>query len=91
MKSVRPATTRGPITGSNLRVVWDDSVVAVVGPKGTTYLERTDAPEATSPSGKYTLATAQGDLVVVKQGGCNCGKPWLSSPSNETVLAGAPQ
>ena len=89
MNTVRPATTRGPVTGSNLRVVYDEAKVVVVSASNTTYLERVgEAVELRG--GKVTIPTTSGDLVVVRQAGCTCGKPWLTKPSGVSLLAEAP-
>lgn len=89
METVRPATTRGPVTGSNLRVVYDDETVVVVSQQNRTYLTRSG--ELTKyPGGKLSIPTTDGDLTVVKQGGCSCGKPWLSQPSATDLLASVP-
>jgi hypothetical protein len=89
MNTVRPATTRGPVTGSNLRVVYDESKVVVVSASQTTYLERVgDVVEARG--GKVTIPTTSGDLTVVRQAGCTCGKPWLTKPSGVSLLTSAP-
>ena len=87
--NVKPATTRGPVTGSNLRVVYDETKAVVVSSQNTTYLQLT-GPVQELGGGKLILPTSEGDLTVVRQGGCSCGKPWLSRPSSTDLLAGAP-
>ena len=89
MNSLRNVTTRGPVSGSNLRVVYDDATVVVVSPKNTTYLQRA-GEVAELRGGKTIIPTADGELTVVKQGGCSCGKPWLSRPSADELLANVP-
>lgn len=86
--TIRPATTRGPVTGANLRVAYDGEVVVVVSDRATTYLAQTGPPVLTTPV-KQTIPTDQGDLTVVKQTGCSCGKPWLNRPGTVALLASA--
>lgn len=89
-QTVRPAAVAGPMTTKNARVIWDDNRVAVVDSRSTRYFSRTADPIASTLSGKTTIPTTEGNLVAVKQGGCACGKPWLSKPSAMDILAAAP-
>jgi hypothetical protein len=89
MENLKNVTCRGPVSGSNLRVVYDDEHVVVVSSQNTTYLTR-DGEAIQSRGGRWTIPTTDGELVVVKQGGCACGKPWLSKPSSMDLLASVP-
>lgn len=90
MNVIKPATVGGPVSGSNVRVVYDDEVVVVVTDRTQTTLLRTDDDEVKSPSPNKTyIETTEGTLTVVKQGGCSCGKPWLSRPASTELLATA--
>lgn len=89
MESARNVTARGPVAGSNLRVVWDDEHVVVVSQQNTTYLKLDGAVEK-GMGGRLSVPTTDGLLTLVKQGGCACGKPWLSRPSDQDLLASVP-
>jgi hypothetical protein len=84
--TLRPAVTKGPVTGSSMRVVYNSEKAAVVSSKETKHLTLTGPPRIFA-GGKTVLATTEGDLTIVKQGGCTCGKPWLTKPSAADLLA----
>ncbi len=88
METIRPATTRGPISGSNVRVIIAEDRVAVVSSKSTTFLNR-DGDVERLPGGKLEIPTTEGTLTCVKQGGCSCGKPWLTRPGPAEIMAQA--
>ena len=86
VRTVRPAAVSGPLTAKNARVIYDDTQVVVVTQKETKHYTRTDAPAAVALSGRTTLGTTEGTLTVIQQGGCTCGKPWLTKPPAAELL-----
>jgi len=89
MKDLRPVVVRGPVTAGVARVVVDDSRVVVVTQKerrGWNHdgegLVQNGAPN------KFVvnIPSESEPLVVVKAGGCTCGKPWIKAESGSELL-----
>jgi len=87
VRTVRPAVVAGPLQAKNARVIYNDTDIIVVTQSATTRFARTTDPVVVNKNGKTMLGTTEGTLTVVQQGGCSCGKPWLTKPPAAQLLA----
>ena len=90
MKDLRPVVVRGPVTSGVARVVVDDTRVVVVtnsGVRGWTH-DGNGLVQNGDSLNKFAVTIPDEDepLLVVKAGGCTCGKPWLKKGTGAALL-----
>jgi hypothetical protein len=90
MKDLRPVVVRGPVTSGVARVVVDETRVVVVtnsGVKGWTH-DGNGLVQNGDSLNKFAVTIPDEDepLLVVKAGGCTCGKPWLKKGTGAALL-----
>jgi hypothetical protein len=90
MKDLRPVVVRGPVTSGVARVVVDETRVAVVTNKETRgwFHDGNGLVQNGDSLNKFavTIPDEEEQLLVVKAGGCTCGKPWLKKLTGAQLL-----
>lgn len=90
MKDLRPVVVRGPVTSGVARVVVDETRVVVVtntGAKGWTHDGEGLVQDGNSLNKFRVVIPDEAEpLLVVKAGGCTCGKPWMKKLSGSQLL-----
>lgn len=69
-------------------MVSDGTLIVVVTGHGKTTLAA-EGPFVSIQAYRWTVETDHGTLTIVKGGGCTCGKPWMTKPSDTELLAAA--
>lgn len=90
MKDLRPVVVRGPVTAGVARVVVDETRVAVVTMRETVGWHHDGAGlvPVEGSTNKFRVNIPEvGELLVVRAGGCTCGKPWLKKLTGPELLA----
>jgi hypothetical protein len=81
---------RGPVTSGVARVVVDETRVVVVTNSGTRgwFHDGTGLVPNGDSLNKFsvTIPSEEEPLLVVKAGGCTCGKPWLKKLTGSQLL-----